>query len=96
MRQPRVVRRNDRGARMVQALFSVYFEDLTELPDASAKQAREAECELGTAGRSRVVADYIAGMTDRYAEREYARLNGSDTDEEAPARRVIESAPGSH
>jgi dGTPase len=28
----------------------------------------------GRAGRARAVADYIAGMTDRYAIREYGRL----------------------
>ena len=30
----------------------------------------------GRAGRARAVADYIAGMTDRYAFQEHARITG--------------------
>lgn len=95
-RHPHVQRMNERAARIIEALFGSYFADLAELPDAFAKQARQAESEYGTGGRARVVADYIAGMTDRYAEREYTRLTGGDTGEGPPARRMIESAPGSH
>ncbi|MDI4632698.1 deoxyguanosinetriphosphate triphosphohydrolase [Pelomonas sp. V22] len=47
-------------------LFRVYFEDPTQLPEefASADDI------------PRAVADYIAGMTDRYALREHQRLTG--------------------
>ena len=36
--------------------------------------AQRAEQRDGVAGRARTVADYIAGMTDRYAILEYRRL----------------------
>jgi dGTP triphosphohydrolase len=42
------------------------------------RRARDSEHELGEAGRSRAVADYVAGMTDRYALSAYARLTGAD------------------
>jgi dGTPase len=35
---------------------------------------RQLEQEDGQAGRARAVADYIAGMTDRYAISEYRRI----------------------
>jgi dGTPase len=34
------------------------------------------EASSGIAGRARAVADYVAGMTDRYAFQEHARLSG--------------------
>jgi dGTPase len=34
------------------------------------------ETARGMAGRARAVADYVAGMTDRYAFQEHARLSG--------------------
>jgi dGTP triphosphohydrolase len=42
------------------------------------RRARDGEHELGEAGRARAVADYVAGMTDRYALSAYARLTGAD------------------
>ena len=47
-------------------------------PRGSGKRdaARAFEAESGAAGRARAVADYIAGMTDRYAFQEHARLLG--------------------
>jgi len=48
---------------MVQGLFSAYMEDVNRMPDQFAVAAGGAD-ELG---RARIVADFIAGMTDRYA-----------------------------
>jgi dGTPase len=45
----------------------------SEMPPQWRKQA-EGEPRL----RARVVADYVAGMTDRFAENEYKRLFGGD------------------
>jgi dGTPase len=36
--------------------------------------AAKGHAELGDAGRARIVADYIAGMTDRYAVLEHERM----------------------
>jgi dGTPase len=42
------------------------------MPPAQAAQAREG----GAQHRARTVADFIAGMTDRFALREHERLTG--------------------
>ena len=47
---------------------------LDVLAEAIADLAGEAE--QGDAGRARAVADYVAGMTDRFALQEHARLMG--------------------
>lgn len=70
---------NDKAARVVRTLFEMHFGDTARLPGAFVSAVRQAETQQGKAGRARIVADYIAGMTDRYALREYRRLTG-DTD----------------
>ena len=44
----------------------------------AAGAAAEAEAAGGRAGRARVVADYVAGMTDRFAILEHRRLFDPD------------------
>jgi dGTPase len=44
------------------------------MPPEHREQAIQSEAVSGPAGRARVVADYIAGMTDRYAILEHRRL----------------------
>ena len=51
-------------------LFGIYMGDVTVMPDEFAQAAADAD----ESGRARVVADYIAGMTDRYALKEHQRL----------------------
>ncbi|MDX1515490.1 MAG: deoxyguanosinetriphosphate triphosphohydrolase [Woeseiaceae bacterium] len=53
-------------------LFTTYFEDVARMPDEFASAAAGGE----EAERARVVADYIAGMTDRFAIAEHERLCG--------------------
>jgi len=48
---------------MIRELFTAYSEDVQRMPQEFA----EAAANLDEVGRARVVADYIAGMTDRYA-----------------------------
>lgn len=55
---------------MVQDLFAAYMEDMNKMPEQFATAASAA----AGADRARVVADFIAGMTDRYAIGEHARL----------------------
>jgi dGTPase len=55
-------------------LFEAYFADITLLPPEFAARAQEEKSEKGASGRARIVADYIAGMTDRFATRESQRL----------------------
>ncbi len=71
-RHHRVNRARSQAKRVVRALFELYLNE----PEVLQPEWRIA-CEAAgddEARRARVVCDYIAGMTDRYALREYARL----------------------
>ena len=70
----RVRRMSSKADRIVKALFETFMHDTRVLPDAYQEKAAHAEADEGVAGRARVVADYIAGMTDRYAISEYEKL----------------------
>jgi dGTPase len=68
-RHPRVQETMDRARQVVSDLFEVYTNDPASMqtgPDAVSPQAQIY----------RRVADYIAGMTDRFASREHQRLTG--------------------
>ena len=60
--------------RIVSALFNTFLEDPQLLPPDYQQKATSQERENGIAGQARVVADYVAGMTDRFAISEYERL----------------------
>ena len=62
---------------IIRELFELYMSDATQMPREFADRAAEQD-EIGYA---RVVADYIAGMTDRYAIAEHGRQIGKKTDE---------------
>jgi len=68
-RHPQVMQNTDGARAMVQELFSVYLATPQEMPAAYAQRS----------DMPRAVADYLAGMTDRFATREYARLTASHT-----------------
>ena len=65
-RHPQVVQTTSEARQVVSELFSAYL---------AAPQALPADFQQ-TNDQPRAVADYIAGMTDRYALREYHRLTG--------------------
>ncbi len=71
-RHYRVYRMSMKAQRIVRELFGVFFETPRSLPrDAQRRiEARGG----GDAERARLVADYIAGMTDRFAIAEHGRL----------------------
>lgn len=73
-RHYRVRRMTTKADRIVKALFDAFLADADILPAEYQHKARVAEQERAVAGRARVVADYIAGMTDRYAIGEYEKL----------------------
>jgi dGTPase len=60
--------------RIVTDLFTAFTNDYKLLPDSWRKRAEEAGGAKDSKALARVVADYIAGMTDRYAIREHERL----------------------
>jgi dGTPase len=66
-RHPQVVETTDRARRVVADLFDLYLNAPNELPEAHGRSQHHA----------RAVADYIAGMTDRFAIREHERLFGA-------------------
>ncbi len=70
----RVERMTAKARRIVNELFDAFFHHPELLPDEHRHRAHERERQEGTAGRARVVTDYIAGMTDRYAIAEHKRL----------------------
>jgi dGTPase len=70
----KVLRMTSKAGRVLQQLFAALFEDISLLPTEHRDRARLAEQGGGVAGRARAVADYIAGMTDRYAILEHRRL----------------------
>ena len=51
----------------VRLLFDSFWSDFDRMPAKYAEKARVAAAELGAGTAARVVADYIAGMTDRFA-----------------------------
>jgi dGTPase len=73
-RHARVAEMTRRANTVVTGLFEVYFSDPAEMPAEHAKNAASLAAENGDAGRARAVADYVAGMTDRYALSAYRRL----------------------
>ena len=66
-RHYRVERMTIKAEKVIRELFSIYTENPGTLPDSYRRRA-EAE------GIHRVVTDYIAGMTDRYALEEHKKL----------------------
>ncbi|MGO9990479.1 MAG: deoxyguanosinetriphosphate triphosphohydrolase [Steroidobacteraceae bacterium] len=70
----KVRRMTSKARRVVTALFDAFIGDLGLMPDEHQATAARLEAALGPGGRARAVADYIAGMTDRYAILEHRRL----------------------
>jgi dGTPase len=71
-RHYRVMRMSAKARRIIGDLFQAFMEDPRLLPPQFNPQSES--------GRARSVADYIAGMTDRYAIREHRRLFAVEED----------------
>jgi dGTPase len=67
-RHPQVMRTTDVARQVVRELFAAYVAAPAEMPADHAAMS----------DRHRAVADYVAGMTDRFAAREHRRLTGRD------------------
>jgi dGTPase len=74
---PKVKRMTERAREIVTALFSAFIADFGLMPAEHAERARIAHDEQGAAGSARAVADYIAGMTDRFALQAHESLGES-------------------
>ena len=70
----RVYRMTNKAKHIIQQLFNAFMNDIALLPPEHHQKAKNMEHDIGMTGRARAVADYIAGMTDRYAITEYNRM----------------------
>ena len=73
-RHYRVNRMTTKAKKTLASLFEAFMDDPRLMPRAHAGSAHQWEKDIGGAGRARAVADYIAGMTDRYAILEFERV----------------------
>ncbi len=64
---------------VVTELFTCYQSDVREMPPEHRQRAVAHE-----GNTPRIVADYIAGMTDRFAIKEHMRLTGTRLFEDVP------------
>ncbi|BFO54217.1 deoxyguanosinetriphosphate triphosphohydrolase [Acidovorax sacchari] len=78
-RHPQVMETTGHAQQVVRDLFGIYAERPSEMKHRFADRAVAAREEAPGAGgmpHARIVADFIAGMTDRFAVREHERLTG--------------------
>ena len=73
-RHERITRMTAAAREVVRELFAIYMARPEHLPEGW----RPGAADLGSAARARLVADYIAGMTDRFAQEEHGKLLDRD------------------
>lgn len=72
-RHYRVMRMANKANRLITEMFNTFIEDPSILPP-------QVQAKIETDSLHQAVCDYIAGMTDRYAIKEYDRLFNPDAD----------------
>ncbi|CAN5551922.1 deoxyguanosinetriphosphate triphosphohydrolase [soil metagenome] len=76
-RHPQVVQTTQAAQQIVRDLFEAYMADPAQLPQAHIDRFGGSDSREAVGAKpERVVADYIAGMTDRFAAKEHERLKG--------------------
>ena len=75
-RHYRVARMANKAARVIREIFDVYMQSPAMLPEHQQHEMTRAKGAgaFTPAHQARIIADYIASMTDRYALEEYERL----------------------
>ncbi|MDH5324086.1 MAG: deoxyguanosinetriphosphate triphosphohydrolase [Gammaproteobacteria bacterium] len=73
-RHYRVHRMSKKANHIISSLFSAFMEDTQLLPPEPLTSVVLLNAQSGEAGKARAIADYIAGMTDRYAINEHQRI----------------------
>jgi dGTPase len=73
---PKVVDVMDEARETLRELFEAYLRDPSLLPPEHQALVARADADGGRSARARVVADYVAGMTDRFAFVERSRVRG--------------------
>jgi len=77
-RHSRVNRTRSQARRILAQLFDLYLAEPDVLPEGWRERAEAKLANDGAAGLARVVCDYIAGMTDRFAIEEHRKLFNLD------------------
>lgn len=77
-RHYRVHRMTVKAGRILSALFNAFMHDIRLMPPEHQHLALRATEQDGDNGRARTVADYVAGMTDRFAITEHQRIFAPD------------------
>ena len=76
-RHPQVLEKTQAAQQVVRDLFAAYMADPAQMPASHSERFDGIDVVHSKSARpERVVADYIAGMTDRFAAKEHARLSG--------------------
>jgi len=70
----RVLRMSTKAEKVIQDMFGAFFEHPQLLPNEISNKAVQCMHDGDAIGCARIAADYIAGMTDRYAIDEHRRL----------------------
>lgn len=77
-RHPSLMRRMTTAETVVTELFGAYLQAIEEIPLRWREQFNQGKSDFSNRKKARMVADYIAGMTDVFADQEHARLFGSN------------------
>ncbi len=78
-RHRKVTQTTDLAKRVIQNLFDAYLNDPEQMQSGFAARSDQGQSIFGAqqpSSMQRVVCDYIAGMTDRFAGREHERITG--------------------
>ncbi len=70
----RVQRMTAKAKKVIRELFDAFVDDTRLLPPDPYARVAQYQAKEGPDGRARAIADYIAGMTDRYAIAEHERI----------------------
>ncbi len=70
----KVHRMSQKAKKIILDLYEAFYNDVKLMPDEYQQYANTGLKEKGNKGKARAVADYIAGMTDRYAIVEHERI----------------------
>jgi dGTPase len=79
-RHPQVSEKMDQARKVIRILFQAYSGAPEEMQAGFSNRVMALNTQTDyRLTKQRVVADYIAGMTDRFASKEYERLTGKKT-----------------
>jgi dGTPase len=78
---PHVEQMTRRAHQTISDLFSAFAQQPDLMPPKHAARANKALNDSGESASKRSIADYIAGMTDRFALQQHRQITGADQDD---------------